>query len=153
MAEDIVRDLGLKMKKLEKPLVINGADSNTLNITGTLIIFMSSQETREKRRMIEAAVLSGGKDRELLVSLKNLKRFRMIHSTFPRETIDQYFIRYNRNTVNKEYSNAYKVSSSEFEELPQYYKPSREHLKKPSKEAQDLKTNLLKNIKTISQTN
>ena len=67
VAEDIVRDLGLKMNKLEKPLVINGADGNTLNITGTVILFMSSQATGEKRRMIEAAVLSGGKDRELFV--------------------------------------------------------------------------------------
>ena len=33
VAESIVRDLGLKMNKLEKPMVINGADGNTLNPT------------------------------------------------------------------------------------------------------------------------
>ena len=98
--------------------------------------------------MIEAAVLSGGKDRELLVSLKNLKRFRMIHSTVPRETIDQYFIRYNRNKVNKEYSNAYKVTSERFEELPNsYYKPNGAHLKKPSKEAHDLQNKFIEKYK------
>ena len=34
---------------------------------------------------------NGGKDRELLVSLQNLKHFRMIHQTFPNEIIDQFF--------------------------------------------------------------
>ena len=45
--------------------------------------------------------------------------------------IDQFFIRYNRNKVSKEYSTAYKVNSEQFEEMPNsYYKPSRAHLKK-----------------------
>ena len=70
-----MKDLGLKVQKLDKPLVINGADGNRLNITGTVNLFFSSQATGEKRKMIQSAVLSGGKDRELLVSLQNLKRF------------------------------------------------------------------------------
>ena len=94
VAEAIVKDLGLKVQKLEKPLLINGADGNKLNITGTVDLYFSSQATGERRRRIQAAVLSGGKDRELLVSLQNLKRFRMIHDTFPKETIDDYFFRY-----------------------------------------------------------
>ena len=47
-----------------------------------MTLFMSSQAIGDKRRMIEAAVLRGGKDCELLVSLKNLKKFCMIHTTF-----------------------------------------------------------------------
>ena len=43
------------------------------------------------------------------LSLQNLKRFRMIHQTFPHKTIDQFFIRY-RNKCPKEYSNVYKIS-------------------------------------------
>ena len=92
-----MKDLGLKVQKLDKPLVINGADGNRLNITGTVNLFFSSQATGEKRKMIQSAVLSGGKDRELLVSLQNLKRFHMIHQMFPRETIDQFFISYLKN--------------------------------------------------------
>ena len=91
IAEAICSDLGLKMRVLDKPLHIVSADGNTLDITGTVTLFMSSQATGEKRRMIEAAVLRGGKDHELLLSLKNLKKFRMIHSTFPHENIDYYF--------------------------------------------------------------
>ena len=78
----------------------------------------------------------------------------MIHSTFPRETIDQFFIRYNRNKVSKEYSTAYKVNSEHFEEMPNsYYKPSRAHLKKPSQKHMIYKISLLKNTKITSKTN
>ena len=93
MAQAIVSDLGLKIRELQKPLHIVSADGNTLDITGTVTLFMYSQATGDKRRMIEATVLRGGKDRELLVSLKNLKnKFCMIHSTFPHQ-----------NKSNKEY--------------------------------------------------
>ena len=43
-----MKDLDLRMKKLEKPLVINGADGDVFNITGTVKIFMSSQATGRK---------------------------------------------------------------------------------------------------------
>ena len=93
---------------------------------------MSSQATGDKRRMIEAAVLDGGKDRELLVSLKNLKKMRMIHSTFPHQNIDQIFLTY-ENKRDKEYSIVYKAHTEN-----SYYTKSRSHLKKPSIESQNL---------------
>ena len=88
---DIVKDLGFKMMELQKPLNIVSADGSVINIGGTTSLYFSSQATSQKRRMIHAAVLEGGKDHELLVSLKNLKKMRMIHPTFPNEAIDQYF--------------------------------------------------------------
>ena len=90
VAQSIVSDLGLKMNKLERPLHIVSAEGNALDIIGTCTLFMSSQATGDKRRMIEAAVLRGGKDRELLISLKNFKKFRMIHRTFPHQNIDDF---------------------------------------------------------------
>ena len=89
-AQSIVSDLGLRMRELERPLHIVSAEGNALDIIGTTTLFKSSQATGDKRRMIEAAVLRGGKDRELLVSLKNLKKFRIIHSTFPQQNIDDF---------------------------------------------------------------
>ena len=79
VAQAIVSDLSLKRRELEKPLHIVSTDGNTLDITGTATLFMSLQAIGEKKRMIEATVLRGG----LLVSLRNLKKFRMINSTFP----------------------------------------------------------------------
>ena len=67
---------------------------NTLDITGTVTLFMSSQATGEKKRMIEAAVLRGGKDCKLLFSLKNLKKFQMIRSSFPHQNIEDFFLTY-----------------------------------------------------------
>ena len=93
--------------------------------------------------MIHAAVLAGGKDRELLISLKNLKKMRMIHPTFPNETIDNYFLTY-KNKREKEYSSVYKAAT-----LDSYYTISRSHLKKPSKESQSLQNKLIENISTI----
>ena len=60
VAQAIVSDLSLKMRELEKPLHIVSTDGNTLDITGTVTLFMSSQATGEKKRMIKATVLRGG---------------------------------------------------------------------------------------------
>ena len=125
IAESIVSDLGLEMKKLDRPLNIVGAEGNFLNIVGTVIVFLSAQATGGKKRMIEAAVLRGGRDRELLVSLKNLKRMKMIHPTFPHQTVDDYFIQYKKNKSSKQYSFLYNAKYA-------YYRSSRAHLKKPS---------------------
>ena len=62
----IVSDLGLRMMELQKPLHIVSADSNTLDIIGTVTLFMSCQATGDKRRRIEATVLRGRKHGELL---------------------------------------------------------------------------------------
>ena len=138
---DIVKDLGLKMMELQKPLNIVSADGSILNIVGTTSLYFSSQATSQKRRMIHAAVLAGGKDRELLISLKNLKKMRMIHPTFPNETIDNYFLTY-KNKREKEYSSVYKAAT-----LDSYYTKSRSHLKKPSKESQSLQNKLIEKHK------
>ena len=104
IAESIVSDLGLEMKKLDRPLNIVGAEGNFLNIVGTVIVFLSAQATGGKKRMIECAVLRGGLDRELLVSLKNLKKMKMVHPTFPQES----FITYSKNNKSrKNYSFIY----------------------------------------------
>ena len=42
IAEGIVDDLGLEMKRLDRPLNIVGAEGNVLNIVGTVIVFMSA---------------------------------------------------------------------------------------------------------------
>ena len=97
IAQLIVTDLGLEMKKLDKPLHKVSAGGNALDIIGTTTLFMSSQATGNKRRMIQAVVLRGGKDRELHISLRNLKRFRMIHPSFPNPNIDDYFKTYKKN--------------------------------------------------------
>ena len=74
-----------------------------LNIVGTGNLFMKTQVTGPTRRVIEAAVLRGNETkRELLVSLKNMEKYSIVHLTFPFETVEQYF----NNKINKNFSTA-----------------------------------------------
>ena len=70
VAQAIVSDLGLNIQKLDRPINIVSANGNLLDITGTVSLNMTSKVTGEKRKRIEAVVLRGGTDRELLISLK-----------------------------------------------------------------------------------
>ena len=138
VSEDIVKDLGLTMWELDRPLNIVGADGTCLNIIATTTLYLSCQATSDKKRKIEAAVLRGGRDREILVSLKNLKKMGLIHPTFPNQTVQNYFIHhYSNKNKSKEYSCVYKAATMD------YYSKSRPDLKKPSKEAEKLQTKLI----------
>ena len=91
VSEDIVKDLGIQMWELDRPLNIVSADGTSLNIIATTTLYLSCQATGDKKKKIEAAVLARGKDREILVSLKNLKKMGLIHPSFPNETVHDYF--------------------------------------------------------------
>ena len=58
------------------------------------------------------------------MSLKNMKRLRIVHSTFPFETVEQYI----GNKINKSYSTAYEIASLS------YYTLSKKDIKTPFKE-------------------
>ena len=135
ISEDICKDLNLQMWKLDRPLNIVTADGSTLNIIATCTLYLSCQATRDRKKKIEAAVLAGGKDREILVSLKNLKKMGLIHKTFPHQTVNDYFLSYSNKNV-KSYSSVYKAQT-------EYYSKSKPNLKKPSKEAQSLQNKLI----------
>ena len=123
------------MWELNRPLNIVTADGSSLNIIATTTLYLSCQATGDRKKKIEAAVLAGGKDREILVSLKNLKKMGLIHETFPHQTVKDYFITYS-NKNEKSYSSVYKAQT-------EYYTKSKPNLKKPSKEAQNLQNKLI----------
>ena len=52
-----------------------------------------------KTKWMGAMVLRGNVDREILVSSTNLKQWRLIHPTFPVETVDQYISRYLKHEI------------------------------------------------------
>ena len=64
ITQSIVTDLGLEMKKLDKPLHIVSAEGNALDIIGTVTVFMSAQATGGKKKMIEAAVRASRQSEE-----------------------------------------------------------------------------------------
>ena len=136
VSEDIARDLGLQIQKLDRQLNIVTADGSILNIKVTTTLFFACQATGDRKRKLECAVLSGGKDREVLVSLKNLKKMGLIHPTFPNQTVYDFLHTYS-NKNEKSYSSVYKAQTME------YYTKSKPDLKKPSKEAKTLQNKLI----------
>ena len=50
IAQSIVTDLGLEIKKLDKPLHIVSAEGNALDIIGAVTLFMSAQATGGKKK-------------------------------------------------------------------------------------------------------
>ena len=73
-----------------------------LNILGTSNIFINMQVTGKGKKMLEGAVIKGNKqEREILVSLQNMKRFGIVHPTFGFETIDQFIYNQNKNNYSE----------------------------------------------------
>ena len=109
-----------------------------LKIVGTGNLFMKTQVTGPTRRVIEAAVLRGNEtERELLVSLKNMEKYSIVHLTFPFETVEQYLM------INENYSTAYKIANLA------YSTPSKRDIKKPSKEHRKLKDKIMEKYTNI----
>ena len=62
------------------------------------------------RRMINCAVIDGGKSKETLISIDYLKKWNLLHQTFSLETNDDYF---ERMFKNNKYSALYSLLSNQ----------------------------------------
>ena len=49
-------------------------------------------ENMKGRRRIECAVIEGHGAREMLISLEYLKKWNIVHPTFPRENLEDYLV-------------------------------------------------------------
>ena len=85
------------------------------------------------RKYVEAALTRSNK-KETLISLSLLKKWDLLHDTFPYQTISD-FIYSKRNKVMKAYSIAYNFHSSIYEE--------NRPLKKPSQKCNNLRENIM----------
>ena len=100
ISEKAVRALGSQITELDRPLKIIYASGEALSIIGTADIFIQTQVTGKKKKMLQCCVLRGNKQNpEILVSLEEMKELRIVHPTFGRQTID-YFL-YNTGTTFK----------------------------------------------------
>ena len=82
----------MKLSPVINPLKIIQADGSALNVIGSSVLFLEA-ENMKGRRMIECAVIEGNGAREILISLEYLKRWGIVHETFPRENLDDYLSR------------------------------------------------------------
>ena len=106
VSKQICQDLTIQISPLSSSMIITDASGNSLNIIGTAKFYISNtQVLGDKRKLIEAAVLEGNTNyREILISLKLLKTWGLIHATFPQESVYSYM-----NRMNKSKNSAYSV--------------------------------------------
>ena len=126
ISENIVKDLKMVPKPFKEKMTITDASGNSLDIIGTITVFLSAQVLGERRRMVQAAVLRGNMvDREVLLSLQLLKKWDLVHDSFPNQTVSSYF--YSNKHI-KQYSARYSNHSENFTK-----QTFESELRKPSK--------------------
>ena len=143
--EMIAKELGSTIKPLDAPIKITSATGARLNIIGTATLYVSLPQVQGAKKRVDCCILRGNMvDREILLSLSTLKKWNLVHTSFPMETVDQYLIRKNNFNGNKSYSNIYMCKSAEFEK-----EGLQNELKDPSKKCIDMKDILLKKYAAI----
>ena len=86
-----MRALGSQITELDRSLKIISASGEALTIIGIADIYIQTQVTGQKKKLIQCCVLQGNKQSpEILVSLEKMKELRIIHPTFGRQTIDEF---------------------------------------------------------------
>ena len=109
----------MENKPLRELSEIIQADGQSLKLFGSVRMF-SESDNLNGRRLIDCAVIDGGKNKETLISIDYLKKWNLIHQTFTLETIDDYL---ERKFKNNKYSTLYSRLSNKLE--PSLYQESR----------------------------
>ena len=100
--EEIANGSKVKIYKLKQERFVTEASGNLLNIIGVCELFIKLPFVKSTKK-VECLVLRGSAvDREILISCDMLLKWDLIHSTFGRQTVTDYFHRnsthYNSNS-------------------------------------------------------
>ena len=115
----VAEALGVEVKPLTKKLEIIDASDRVMEIIGTIRMFIDNR-VLGGRKLVEAAVVKSNK-KETLISLDLLKKWDLIHDSFPHQTVSDY-VESRKNNCFKAYSPAYDFHSSLYEENRQLRK-------------------------------
>ena len=97
---EVINQLKAKVIPLTQNLTIVEASGSPLSLLGTAKIFMEAEVLGDGRREIEVAVIQGvGDEKEVLVSLRLMKDWGMIHESFPHETVDAFIKRVHESNI------------------------------------------------------
>ena len=119
----------MKLDPVINPLKIIQADGTALDVIGSVILYLESENLKGRRR-IECAVIEGNGAREILISLEYLKRWNIVHSTFPRENLDDYLTRKFFNKQTCYYSDSLNLNQNLYEVDREIREPSEKCRKK-----------------------
>ena len=90
MGEIMARENKLTIKRLSKPRNVHEASGNRLDIIGTSDMWVKIAAIGKMKKLRCLILRGSGVDREILISCKMLKRWNLIHESFPHETVDNF---------------------------------------------------------------
>ena len=116
----VIKQLKADIIPLTQDLTIIEASGSELKILGTAILFLESEMLGSDRKELKVAVIEGVEgNKEILVSLKLMKTWKMVHETFPRETVENFIIRINEeNKYDSNYSSYFSIETNTSNLLP-----------------------------------
>ena len=85
----VTKALNAEIEPLDEPLSIVEASGRLLKILGTVKLYLEA-DVLGGRKLVERAVIEGEGAKEVLISLGLMKKWDLIHQTFPHETITDY---------------------------------------------------------------
>ena len=118
----VVEGMRAEVKPLTEKLNIIDASGRSLAVLGTCKMFIENKILCG-RMIVEAAVIQGDR-KETLISLQLLKKWDLIHNSFPFQTVRDYIV----NKDNKKYqaySTSYQLHSNIYEESRKLKSPCR----------------------------
>ena len=116
----VIKQLKAEIIPLSQDLTIVEASGSELSILGTATILMETEVLGTDKKELEVAVIEGVEgNKEILVSLKLMKMWGLVHDTFPKETVDNLFKRMKEeNKYDAAYFSYYSVETSTSHALP-----------------------------------
>ena len=90
MGEIMAQENRLTIKSLTKPRNVYEASGNRLDIIGTADMWVKIAAIGKMKKLRCLILRGSGVDREILISCKMLKRWNLIHESFPHETVDNF---------------------------------------------------------------
>merc|ERR1711891_34403 len=90
MGETMALENKLEIKSLKKPKNVHEASGRRLDIIGTADMWVKIGAVKSMKRLRCLILRGSGVDREILVSCKMLKKWGLLHPSFPHETIKDF---------------------------------------------------------------
>ena len=90
MGELMAKENRLAIKSLTKPRNVYEASGSRLDIIGTSDIWVKIAAIGKIKKLRCLILRGSGVDREVFISCKMLKRWNLIHNSFPHETVDNF---------------------------------------------------------------
>ena len=107
----VIKELKAKITHLTQDLIIVEASGSELQIPVPAVIYIKAEVLGEDRKKLEVAMIEGLEgSKEVLVSMKLVKAWNVLHQSFLRESVNSYI---QRNKLDENCTSYYSIQVSE----------------------------------------